>query len=54
MTPNCNTCRWYIYPLLTDNRLNTPQIPTVVPEVRYCSRGWCEWEGKEEHHENIG
>jgi hypothetical protein len=44
---DCNTCRWYIYPMLTSGKITTAQIPCIVPEQRYCSREWCEYERKE-------
>ena len=42
---NCNTCIWYIYPLPTDNRLQTRPIPTVITDLRYCALGGCNTDG---------
>ena len=43
---NCETCKWYRYPMLTDNSLNTKPIPTIITDLRRCERGWCERERK--------
>lgn len=48
MHPNCETCRWYIYPLMTSGKLTTHLLPIVIADKRYCSRGWCEYEKREE------
>lgn len=41
---NCDSCEWYRYPMLTDNKLTNKPIPTVITDMRRCERGLCDKE----------
>lgn len=45
---DCQTCIWYIYPLPTDNKLQTLPIPIVITETRFCVLGGCNGDMYEE------
>ena len=40
----CKDCKYYRYPMLTDNSLKNKTIPTVITDLRRCERGWCDKE----------